>query len=106
MPDGGPQFKSEEFRQFVAEWGIKHVMPSPYFPRSNGLAENGVKIMKRLLSKAAQRGEDQYLELLAYRASPLDCGKRPAEMIFSRTLRTRLPSVPENCVRMPTPHTR
>ena len=54
MSDGGPQLKSEEFRQFVAEWGIKHVMSSPYFPRSNGLAENGVKIVKRLLSKAAQ----------------------------------------------------
>ena len=106
MSDGGPQFKSEEFRQFVTEWDIKHVMSSPYFPRSNGLAENGVKIMKRLLSKAAQRGEDHYLALLAYRASPLAGGKSPAEMIFGRTLRTRLPSVPDNCVRKPAPHTR
>ena len=38
ISDGGPQFASEEFRQFTSEWGIEHNMSSPYYPQSNGLA--------------------------------------------------------------------
>ena len=90
VSDGGPQFASAEFKQFAKDWGIEHKMSSPYYPRSNGLAENAVKVVKRLLGKAADRGEDKYLALLAYRSSPLESGKSPAELLFGRTLRTRL----------------
>ena len=80
VSDGGPQFASAEFKQFAKDWGIEHKMSSPYYPRSNGLAENAVKVVKRLLGKAADRGEDKYLALLAYRSSPLETGKSPAEL--------------------------
>ena len=80
---------SEEFRQFT--WGVEHKMTSPYYPQSNGLAENGAKIVKRLHRKAVDRGEDAYLALLAYLSSPLDCGKSPAELLFGRKIRTSLP---------------
>ena len=106
VSDGGPQFSSAEFVQFAKDWGIKHVMSSPYYPQSNGLAENGVKIMKRLLSKAADKGEDAYLAMLAYRAAPLECGKSPAELLFGRKLRTRLPYRPETYTRNTAPHDR
>ena len=88
VSDGGPQFASAEFKQFAKDWGIEHKMSSPYYPRSNGLAENAVKVVKRLLGKAADRGEDKYLALLAYRSSPLETGKSPAELLFGRKLRT------------------
>ena len=39
VSDGGPQFASAEFKQFAKDWGIEHKMSSPYYPRSNGLAE-------------------------------------------------------------------
>lgn len=48
--------------------------------------------MKRLLKKAAETGEDPYLTLLNYRASPLECEQSPAELLMNRKLRTRLPS--------------
>ena len=74
---------SEEFRQFT--WGIEHKLSSTYYPQSNGLAENGVKIVKRLHRKAVDRGEDAYLALLAY------TGRQPTE--------ERMPTSP--CLRIP-----
>ena len=52
-----------------------------------------VKVVKRLLTKAAEKGEDPYLAMLAYRDANLDKGKSPAELLMGRKLRTRLPSV-------------
>ncbi|KAJ8405506.1 hypothetical protein AAFF_G00319790 [Aldrovandia affinis] len=60
--------------------------------QSNGLAEKGVQIIKRLLRKAAEAGEDPYLAVLNYRASPLECGRSPAELLMNRKLKTKLPS--------------
>ena len=91
MSDGGLQFSSAEFRQFTNEWGIEHKMSSPYYPQSNGLVENCVKVVKRILGKAGDRGEDPYLAMLAYRSSPLDCGKSPSELLFGKKIRSRLP---------------
>ena len=44
--------------------------------------------MKNLTKKS----EDEiYTGLLAYRATPLSCGKSPAEILYNRKLRTYLP---------------
>lgn len=48
--------------------------------------------MKRILTKATEAGEDPYLAILNYRASPLENGLSPAEILMKRKLRTRLPS--------------
>ena len=62
--------------------------------------------MKRPLSKAANKGEDAYLAMLAYRAAPLDGGKSPAELLFGRKRKTRLPYQPETYARNTAPHDR
>ena len=90
MSDGGPQFSSAEFHRFAEEWGFDHNTSSPYYPQSNGLAENGVKVMKYLLTKAAEKGEDPYLAMLACRDASLDKSKSPAELLPGRKVRTRL----------------
>jgi transposase InsO family protein len=93
VTDNGPQFSSEEFRQFARAYEFDHITSSPYFPQSNGQAEQGVKTVKRLLKKALEAKEDPYLALLAYRSSPLECGLSPAELLMNRKLKTRLISV-------------
>lgn len=92
VSDNGPQFSSQDYRDFAETYGFEHVTSSPLYPQSNGLAEKGVQIVKRLLKKAAETGEDPYLALLNYRASPLECGRSPGEILMNRKLRTRLPS--------------
>ena len=92
MTDNGPQFASAEFKIFAKQWGFNHVTSSPYHARSNGLVENCVKIIKRTLIKTYEAKEDPYLAMLAYRDAPLGCGKSPAELLFNRKLKTRVPS--------------
>ena len=52
--DGGPQFLGD-FVKFCANNGIKHELSAPYNPRSNGLSESGVKIVKSILVKCLGR---------------------------------------------------
>ena len=44
LTDNGPQFASEEFRNFAKDWGFDIPVKSPYNPQSNGKAESAVKI--------------------------------------------------------------
>ncbi len=93
VTDGGPQFASDEFDAFVKSYGITHDYSDPYYPKGNGQAEKGVQIVENLLRKSLESNEDTYLALLAYRTTPLECGKSPAELLMNRQLRTTLPNV-------------
>lgn len=89
--DNGPQFGSQEFREFAQRYDFQHITSSPEFPRSNGLAEKGVQIVKRILKKTNDSNGDFWLGLLAYRSSPLEDGRSPGELLQGRHLRTTLP---------------
>lgn len=89
--DNGPQFVSREFRVFASKYEFKHVTSSPGFPQSNGLAEKGVQVVKRLMKKTNHANEDFYLGLLNYRSSPLEGGKSPSELLMGRRIRSRIP---------------
>ena len=89
--DNGPQFSCQAFRDFFKMYGFEHITSSPLYPQSNGLVENGVKIVKLLIKKALDSNPDPYLALLNYRDTPLKHGKSPAELLFNRKLKTRLP---------------
>ncbi|CAB4021418.1 Transposon Ty3-G Gag-Pol poly [Paramuricea clavata] len=91
--DNGPCYSSQEFADFKTKWGFKHVTSSPHFPSSNGLVEKAVQTVKNIISKSIESGTDPYLGLLAYRSTPLDNHKSPAELLMGRTLKTDLPVV-------------
>ena len=93
--DNGPQYVSQEMKEFAHNWGFTHVTSSPYHPKSNGLAEKTVQTIKRIFQKAKADGKDPYLGILEYRATPLAQGKSPAQLLMSRNLRSILPTVPE-----------
>ena len=49
--DGGQQFlENRKFDTFCKEWGIRHILSSPYMPRSNGLVEAAVKQLKKIIN--------------------------------------------------------
>ncbi len=90
--DNGPQYTAMEYKQFAQEWKFEHQTSSPYYPKSNGLAEKAVRIVKGLLSKSKQYGKDPYLCLLEYRNTPIGNVASPAQVLMSRRLRSHLPT--------------
>uniref|UniRef100_A0A8C7WMF3 Gypsy retrotransposon integrase-like protein 1 n=2 Tax=Oryzias sinensis TaxID=183150 RepID=A0A8C7WMF3_9TELE len=90
VTDNGPQFSGAVFAEFAQSYGFHHITSSPKHPQSNGEAERAVKTVKELLKKAA----DPYLALLAYRATPLQNGYSPAQLLMERRLRTTVPTLP------------
>jgi transposase InsO family protein len=60
VSDNEPQYASQEFKQFAREYGFEHVTVNPHFPQANGKAKKGVQMVKGLLTKATENGEDPY----------------------------------------------
>ena len=96
VSDNGPQYVCGEFREFVMQYGFQHVTSSPLYPQANGPAEKGVHILKRLLKKARNSKTDPYLALLSYRASNLECGASPAELLMRRNTLQHIPNNKDN----------
>ncbi|KAL6455331.1 hypothetical protein MHYP_G00362250 [Metynnis hypsauchen] len=90
--DNGPQYTSQEFRQFSQRWEFEHRTSSPGYPQSNGKAESAVKMAKRIMKKAKASGRDPYLAILDHRNTPSQgLNTSPVQRLFSRRTRTLLP---------------
>ena len=72
VSDGGTQFTSQEFKDFMEMWGIQHRVTSPTNAQSNGQAEHFVQTIKNRLTKAMEGGEDLHLAILSYITTPLN----------------------------------
>ena len=83
--DNGPQFASTEFDQFSKDYSFTHITSSPNFPQANGEAERAVQTVENILKKE----QDPAKALMSYRATPLENGYSPAEMLFGRTQNNR-----------------
>ena len=92
VSDNGPQFSSQEFRDFNLAVDTEHVTSSPLYAQSNGEAESAVKVAKSLLCQ-----EDPALALLTYRSTPLPfLGYSPCQLLMGRQIRSTLPTLPQN----------
>ncbi|XP_013175636.1 PREDICTED: uncharacterized protein K02A2.6-like [Papilio xuthus] len=98
VTDNGTQFTSKEFEYFNRFYGIQHIFTPPYHPSSNGLAENAVKTLKRIIKKALQEKRDIHRALwsfLLYYRNVEHCttGESPAMLLLGRPIRTRLDAI-------------
>ena len=92
VSDGGPQYTSAEFRDFLEQWQIEHKVSSPRNPQSNEMAERCVQTMKASLLKTLEE-EDVNLALLTYNTTLLNHSlPSPAELLNSRKYKTLLPT--------------
>ena len=100
--DGGPQFRCEEFKQFLKDWGVKQRLSSVDYPQSNGRAELGVKASKRIIAQNTSRNgslntDKAVRAILQYRNTPLpELGLSPAQLLLHRQLRDSVPSHPKH----------
>ncbi|KAL6482216.1 hypothetical protein MHYP_G00102960 [Metynnis hypsauchen] len=92
ISDNGPQYSCELFRDFAEEYGFTHCTSSPRYPQANGEAERAVATVKGLW----KGGEEKLKALMTYRATPLECGYSPAQLLMGRQLRTTIPQLPAN----------
>ena len=71
VSDNGPCYTGDQFKKTMSHLCITHIKTSPHHHQSNGLAESYVKIIKNLLSKAKETGQDYYEVISVYRSMPL-----------------------------------
>ncbi|XP_071747446.1 uncharacterized protein [Lepeophtheirus salmonis] len=90
--DNGPCSTSREFLDFAKEWGFNQIFSCPKQPHQNGLAERGVQTVNNFLKKNL----DVEDALQAYRSAPLQYGKSPAQLLFNREVRTKVPRIMRN----------
>ncbi len=95
--DGGPQFASAAFQEFLAEWNVATGYSTPHYPQSNGHAEAAVKAMKALVVKTECKGNltspSFAAGLLEWRNTPKEHGCSPAQLLYGRSTRTKTPAV-------------
>ena len=58
VSDNGPWYTGDQFKMIMSHLGIMHITISPHHHQSNGLAAGYVKIIKNLMSKAKETGQE------------------------------------------------
>ena len=103
LKTGGPPFNgtdSHGFQMYMRWAGIKHITVSPEHPEANGLAENFMKMVKKVwhttqIEKKNFR-QEIFKYLRHYQSTPhSSTGRPPTELLFNRKVHTRLPSFQE-----------
>ncbi|XP_055605305.1 uncharacterized protein K02A2.6-like [Uranotaenia lowii] len=87
--DNGPQFSSEEFRNFCEEQGIRLESTIPYWPQMNGEVERQNRSILKRLRIAQELGKNWRKELRQYlltyhSAIHPTTGRSPSELMFGR----------------------
>ena len=95
VSDNGPQFASQEFKEFMDINGIRHTFSAPYHPATNGEAERFVQTFKHNM-KCRQANSANIRSciskfLLAYRTTEhaATCVS-PSLLLMGRRIRTKL----------------
>ena len=92
--DGGPCFKSQEFKDWCDKLGIVPDKSSPHNHRSNGHAEANVKKCKELLLKCEKFTPDFYSRLRELNNTPFQGEFTSTQLFYGRRQRGELPALP------------
>jgi len=98
VSDGGPPFNSNDLKCFCAKHSIEHHVVTPLWPNANGMAENFIKGLVKLIEVCNAENKNLHKELnaflLNYRATPHSVtGISPAKLMFGREIQTTLPQL-------------
>lgn len=90
MSDNGPQYSCALFKDFAREYRFTHITSSPRYPQANGEAECAVATVKGLWKGGGEKAKS----LMSYRATPLESGYSPAQLLMGRQIRSTIPQLP------------
>ena len=98
--DNGRHFTSEHLTKYLEENGIEHRGTTLLWPQANGEKERQNRSILRRLRIAQAEGRNRKSEmdnfLMMYRSTPhFTTGVSPAELLFRRRIRTKLPHLQE-----------
>ena len=101
--DNGPQFRSEEFECYLVDNGILHRKVTPQWAQANGEVERQNRSLLKSMRIAQAEGKNWKKELVrylaTYRTTPHTVtGVCPAELLFGRKIRTKMPELRETSV--------
>lgn len=99
--DNGPPFRSDLFREYCENNGIKHVRTTPKWAQANGEVERQNSSLMKRIKIAQAEGLDWKCELKKYvtvyrSIAHATTGKSPAELLFNRKIRGKLPDICES----------
>ena len=99
--DNGTTFTSQYFQNYASFMGFEHRKIEPLWPQANGCVERMMGTLNKTIISSQLEGrnwkQDLYAFLLNYRATPHSTtGISPAEALFSRKIKTRLPQSPSS----------
>jgi hypothetical protein len=102
--DNGPPFNGEDYSRYLQALGIKVEWSTPKWPQGNALVERFMQPLGKALKTAKLDGRPWRQELqrflLYYRTTPHSTtGVPPAELLFNRTVRGKLPVLKKRIVR-------
>ena len=92
--DGGPCFKSEEFKEWCESNSITPEKSSAHNPRSNGHAEANVEKAKNLLLKCGKYTPDFHARLRELNNCPFQGRYSPTQLLYGHRQRGELPALP------------
>ncbi|XP_065196908.1 uncharacterized protein LOC135828389 [Sycon ciliatum] len=97
VSDNRPQFVSEQMTTFLQRLGIRHIRSSPRYPRSNGMVERLHRLVKERMVALKphlpfRRRLNQVLFDVRHSRHRM-LGTSPNEALFSRPLRSRVPTM-------------
>ena len=89
VSDNGPQFTSEEFKDFMKGNHIKHILSTPYHPSTNRLAVRFVQTFKKAMWASENSGKPLSYRLvnflLSYRSTPHATTNRTKQFVLEET---------------------
>ena len=103
--DNGPQFRSAMFERYLEDNDIEHRKTTPLWTQANGEVKRQNKCLLKSMKIAQAEGKEWKKEvrkyLVAYRSTPhTTTGVSPAELLFGRKMRTKLPELREESTEM------
>ena len=101
--DNGPQFRSEEFERYLIDNGILHRKVTPQWVQANVEVERQNRSLLKSMRIVQAEGKNWRKELVhylaKYRTTPHTVtGVCPAELLFARKTRTKMPELRETTV--------